>query len=86
MFCSYENLFSRLQVFLIWIMYQMKALSFLYQMAQVTLVCGPAQLFLVEVRFLNSQQIIYYYNFKKWNKHILVKLTTRYYNYISNTN
>jgi hypothetical protein len=32
-FCNYENLFFRLQVFLIWIMYQMKAVSFLYQMA-----------------------------------------------------
>ncbi len=36
-------------------------------MLQVTLVCRLAQLFLVEVLFLDSQQIIDLHNFKKWN-------------------
>ena len=38
---------------------------------QVTLVRGLAQLFLVEMVFLNYQQTIYLYNFKKQKKHIL---------------
>ena len=38
---------------------------------QVTLVRGLAQLFLVESVFLNYQQTIYLYNFKKQNKHTL---------------
>jgi len=36
---------------------------------QVALVCGLAQLFLVEMMFLNYQQTIYLYNFKKQKKH-----------------
>jgi hypothetical protein len=43
----------------------------IHNKGQVTLVCGLAQLFLVEVLFLDSQQIIYSHNFKKWNEHIL---------------
>jgi hypothetical protein len=38
---------------------------------QVTLVRKLAQLFLVEMVFLNYQQTIYLYNFKKQNKHTL---------------
>ncbi len=38
---------------------------------QVTLVRGLAQLFLVEMVFLNYQQTIYLYNFKKQKKHTL---------------
>ncbi len=38
---------------------------------QVTLARKLAQLFLVEMVFLNYQQTIYLYNFKKQNKHTL---------------
>jgi hypothetical protein len=47
------------------------SLVLFYDNIQVTLVRGLAQLFLVEMVFLNYQQTIYLYNFKKEKKHTL---------------